>query len=102
MPTSLATSQIYAAAGPITVCGTPFIAQRKSPQNVREEEPVDAVSKVDRREFLVRSLSMGGGFALALLLPSDRFQAATAVQISGKPWEAADGTEISPWLLIAP
>src|SRR5207253_6847297 len=47
--------------------------------------------KIDRRQFLVTSFALGGGFALGLAFPENEAQAA-----------GADGSEINPWLVIAP
>ena len=65
------------------------------------------VSKgMDRREFMVTTLTVGGGFALALTFPRIRVEAAAnGAKIPDKPWESLVGkgeTEINPWLVVAP
>jgi isoquinoline 1-oxidoreductase subunit beta len=66
-----------------------------------------AVTKgMDRREFMVTTLTIGGGFALALAFPRNIVEAASdAAKIPDKPWESLVGkseTEINPWLVVAP
>ena len=65
-----------------------------------------AIKGMDRREFIVTTLTVGGGFALALAFPSDHAEAAVnAARIPDKPWEslvAKADTEINPWLVVAP
>src|SRR5262250_1807820 len=67
---------------------------------------MEATKGMDRRDFIVTTLTVGGGFALALAFP--RSQAAGAVnaaKIPDKPWESLVGnadTEINAWLVIAP
>src|SRR5262245_33365227 len=65
-----------------------------------------ATKKIDRREFIVTTLTVGGGFALALAFPPSQAEAAVnAAKIPDKPWESLVGngdTEINPWLVVAP
>src|SRR6266852_739912 len=67
---------------------------------------MSSIPKIDRRQFMVTSFTIGGGFALSLAFPRDEAEAAAiASQIGGKPWEASSGkedSEINPWLVIAP
>ena len=62
------------------------------------------ISKVNRREFMVTSFTIGGGFALGLVFPRSQAEAAAiAAQIGRNPWEASsrkEDMEINPWLLI--
>ena len=62
--------------------------------------------EMDRREFLVTTLAVGGGFALALTFPWNPAEAAAnAARIPDKPWESLvgkDEAEINPWLVVAP
>ncbi len=64
------------------------------------------IKGMDRREFMVTTLTVGGGFALALAFPENRVEAAAdAAKIPDKPWESLVGkgeTEINPWLVVAP
>ena len=64
------------------------------------------IPKINRREFMITSFSIGGGFALGLVFPQNEAEAAAiAAQISKNPWEGPSGKEsieISPWLLVAP
>jgi len=64
------------------------------------------IKGMDRREFMVTTLTVGGGFALALTFPRIRVEAAAKVaKIPDKPWESLVGkgeTEINPWLVVAP
>jgi len=61
---------------------------------------------IDRREFIVTTLTVGGGFALALAFPPNQVEAAAdTAKIPDKPWESLVGkgeTEINPWLVVAP
>ncbi len=61
---------------------------------------------MDRREFMVTTLTVGGGFALALAFPRNQVEAAANnAKIPDKPWESLVGkteTEINPWLVVAP
>lgn len=65
-----------------------------------------AIKGMDRREFIVTTLTVGGGFALALAFPRSHAEAAVnAAKIPDKPWESLVGagdTEINPWLVVAP
>src|SRR5215470_9172166 len=67
---------------------------------------MNVISQVGRREFLVTSFSIGGGFALGLMFPRNQAEAAALIaQIGRNPWEASSGKEnieINPWLEIAP
>ena len=60
---------------------------------------------IDRREFIVTTLTVGGGFALALAFPPNQVEAAAdTAKIPDKPWESLVGkgeTEINPWLVVA-
>ncbi|MGH9784154.1 MAG: molybdopterin cofactor-binding domain-containing protein, partial [Terriglobia bacterium] len=64
------------------------------------------IQEVNRREFIVTALAVGGGLAIGLSYsPQDAEAAAVAAKVSGKPWESLAGqsdTEVGPWLLIAP
>ena len=64
------------------------------------------IPKINRREFMVTSFSIGGGFALGLVFPQNQAEAAAvAAQIGRNPWEASlgkEGIEINPWLLVGP
>src|SRR6266403_1476763 len=70
------------------------------------EGPMAVIKGMDRREFMVTTLTVGGGFALALTFPRIRVEAAAKVaKIPDKPWESLVGrgeTEINPWLVVAP
>src|SRR3989475_11294385 len=61
---------------------------------------------MDRREFIVTTLTVGGGFALALAFPRSQAEGAVnTAKIPDKPWESLVGngdTEINPWLVVAP
>jgi isoquinoline 1-oxidoreductase subunit beta len=53
----------------------------------------------------VTALTVGGGLAVGLAFPQNIEQRALLARISGKPWEAVEGTdgvEVGPWLVIAP
>src|ERR1051326_2126508 len=62
--------------------------------------------KINRRAFLVTSVSISGGFALSVMFPRNRAEAAAiAAQLGKNPWEVSSGKgdiEINPWLEIAP
>src|SRR6266436_3732382 len=64
------------------------------------------ISKINRREFMVTSFSIGGGLALGLAFPQNQAEAAaTAAQIDRNPWEAPlrkEDIEINPWLVVGP
>src|ERR1700694_1258417 len=63
------------------------------------------VQDLNRREFIVPALSVGGGLAIGLTSPKNAEAAAVATRISGKPWESLAGNsdiEVGPWLVIAP
>src|SRR5213596_4348535 len=70
------------------------------------EGPMKATKGMDRREFIVTTLTVGGGFALALTFPGSQAEAAVNdAKIPDKPWESLVGnadTEINPWLVVAP
>jgi isoquinoline 1-oxidoreductase beta subunit len=61
---------------------------------------------MNRREFVVTTLTVGGGFALGLVFPKNGAEgAAIAPRVSGRPWESLAGKsdiEVGPWLMIAP
>ena len=65
-----------------------------------------ATKGMDRREFIITTLTVGGGFALAMAFPGIPVEAAAdAAKIPDKPWESLIGngdTEINPWLVVAP
>src|SRR5262249_43224815 len=62
--------------------------------------------KINRREFMVTSFTVGGGFALSLAFPRSLAAAPSpAAQLAGTPWESLAGketVEINPWLVIGP
>src|SRR5436190_14196176 len=62
------------------------------------------IPKINRREFMVSSFSIGGGFALGLVFPQNHAEAAAiSAQIGRNPWEAPlrkEDIEINPWLLV--
>jgi len=62
--------------------------------------------KFNRREFIVTSFAIGGGFALGLVSLRNQAEAAAIVaQIADKPWESLLGQgdiEINPWLVVGP
>src|SRR5438552_18923789 len=62
------------------------------------------ISKVNRREFMVTSFTIGGGFALGLMFARGQAEAAAiAAEIGRNPWEASsrkEDMEVNPWLLI--
>ena len=62
--------------------------------------------EMDRREFIVTALAVGGGLAIGLSFTAKEAEAAAvAARVSGKPWESLAGPsdiEVGPWLLIAP
>src|SRR5438876_192172 len=70
------------------------------------EGPMATTKGMDRREFIVTTLTVGGGFALALTFPGSQAEAAVnTAKIPDKPWESLVGngdTEINPWLVVAP
>src|SRR5256712_11491591 len=70
------------------------------------EGPMATTKGMDRREFIVTTLTVGGGFALALTFPGSKAEAAVnTAQIPNKPWESLVGngdTEVNPWLVVAP
>src|SRR3989475_9165684 len=70
------------------------------------EGPMAATKVMDRREFIVTTLTVGGGFGLARAFPqSQAGGAVNAAKIPDKPWESLvgnDATEINPWLVVAP
>ena len=67
---------------------------------------MNGIPKIDRRQFIVTSFTIGGGFALGLVFPGSKAEAAdVASQIAAKPWEAISdkaASEINPWIVIAP
>src|SRR5215469_7080641 len=69
-----------------------------------DEPSMHFIPKMNRREFMVTSFSIGGGFALGLMFPRNQAEAAAiAAQIGRNPWEASigkEGIEINPWLLV--
>ena len=62
--------------------------------------------EMNRREFIVTALAVGGGLAIGLSFTAKEAEAAAvAARISGKPWESLAGQsdiEVGPWLVIAP
>ena len=67
---------------------------------------MNAGHEISRRQFVVTTLAVGGGFALGIAFPEKFSQGATvAAKISGRPWESLAGqsdVEVGPWLMIAP
>src|SRR5215831_2912999 len=66
-----------------------------------------AIHEMSRREFVVTTLAVGGGFALGISFPEldSKGAAGVAAKISGRPWESLAGAsdvEVGPWLMIAP
>jgi isoquinoline 1-oxidoreductase beta subunit len=65
-----------------------------------------ATHGMNRREFVVTTLAVGGGLALGLSFPKNEAERADiAVRLSGRPWESLAGKndiEVGPWLMIAP
>jgi isoquinoline 1-oxidoreductase subunit beta len=65
-----------------------------------------ATRGMNRREFVVTTLAVGGGLALGLSFPKNEAErAAIPVRLSGRPWESLAGksdVEVGPWLMIAP
>jgi len=65
-----------------------------------------ATSGMNRREFVVTTLAVGGGLALGLSFPQNEAErAGIAARLSGRPWESLAGKsdiEVGPWLMIAP
>lgn len=61
---------------------------------------------MNRRNFIVTTLALGGGLALGLsFAENDGKRVGLAARLSGRPWESLAGTsdvEVGPWLLIAP
>lgn len=55
-------------------------------------------ASINRRRFLVVSLSAAGGLAIGLALPD----LADAAGMSPEPWTQANGNEINAWILIEP
>ena len=62
--------------------------------------------EMNRREFMVTALAVGGGLAIGLSFTAKEAEAAAvAARVSGKPWESVLGEgaiEVNPWLVIAP
>src|SRR5438128_241504 len=92
----------------ILACEMRFIARRSWLPGVRkrEEPAMNFVPKINRREFMVTSFSIGGGFALSLVFPQNHAEAAAlSAQIGRNPWEAPlrkEDIEINPWLVVGP
>src|SRR4029077_5678100 len=65
-----------------------------------------ATHGMNRREFVVTTLAVGGGLALGLSFPKNEAERADiAVRLSGRPWESLAGAadvEVGPWVVIAP
>src|SRR5262249_11501871 len=65
-----------------------------------------ATKAMDRREFIVTTLTVDGSFAAAVAVPRrEGGGAVNAANIRDKPWESLVGnadTEINPWLVVAP
>ncbi len=65
-----------------------------------------ATRGMNRREFVVTTLAVGGGLALGLSFPKNEAErAGISVRLSGRPWESLAGKsdiEVGPWLMIAP
>ena len=64
------------------------------------------IREMNRRDFVVTTLAVGGGLALGLSFSrKDAKGAAVAARLSGRPWEslaAKSDIEVGPWLMIAP
>jgi isoquinoline 1-oxidoreductase subunit beta len=65
--------------------------------------------EMSRRQFVVTTLAVGGGFALGISFlehgANGAGAASVAAKISGRPWESLAGAsdvEVGPWLMIAP
>jgi isoquinoline 1-oxidoreductase beta subunit len=60
--------------------------------------------KLDRREFLITTAVVGGGMALSLHYPDAAAQPSAFKRINARPWlpPAEGGTEMDPWIVIAP
>ena len=69
---------------------------------------MSAIHEMSRRQFVVTTLAVGGGFALGISFlehGAEGAGAAVAAKISGRPWESLAGVsdvEVGPWLMIAP
>jgi isoquinoline 1-oxidoreductase beta subunit len=65
-----------------------------------------ATQEMSRRQFVVTTLAVGGGFALGISFSEKEIEgAADSPRISGRPWESLAGksdVEVGPWLMIAP
>jgi len=67
---------------------------------------MSATREISRRQFVVTTLAVGGGFALGISFPEldSKGAAGVAAKISGRPWESLAGAsdvEVGPWLMIA-
>src|SRR3989441_2064067 len=80
--------------------------RKREPERQKPQKTMATRKGMDRREFIVTTLTVGGGFALALAFPrSEAEGAVNAAKIPDKPWESLVGnadTEINPWLVVAP
>src|SRR5579864_2722998 len=69
---------------------------------------MSATPEMSRRQFVVTTLAVGGGFALGISFlehGAEGAAATVAAKISGRPWESLAGArdvEVGPWLMIAP
>src|SRR5215813_7318649 len=61
-----------------------------------------ATKRMDRREFIVTTLTVGGGFALALAFPQGQAEGAVnAAKIPDKPWESLVGNADTVTIRVA-
>src|SRR6202007_391570 len=71
-----------------------------------QEVPMKATRGISRRDFVVTTFAVGGGFALGFAFPkNDAARADLAGRLSGRPWESVAGksdVEVGAWLMIAP
>ncbi|MBI2819568.1 MAG: xanthine dehydrogenase family protein molybdopterin-binding subunit [Acidobacteria bacterium] len=61
-------------------------------------------AEMNRRQFVVTALTVGGGLALGLCFPQNE-AAALVAKIADRPWESLVGEgaiEINPWLVVGP
>src|SRR5512143_906998 len=66
----------------------------------------EAMSEMDRREFLVATAAVSGGMALSLYLPETEAaeKAVPMARVNARPWLAPSegGVEVNPWIVILP
>src|SRR2546426_1421195 len=79
---------------------------KREPDRAKPQKTMATSKRMDRREFIVTTLTVGGGFALALAFPRSQAEGAVnTAKIPDKPWESLVGngdTEVNPWLVVAP